>query len=106
MGFVALNPTYIWPVLLRKAKPNNGRFWNRAPKVSFLIRLDEFQAKAALNTDTCNLALIERNKNRIKIKSLYMRIFTTIGRSHRISTFGKSIIVDFKKEGVLKAKKL
>ena len=35
-----------------------------------------------------------------------MRIFTTLCRSHRISTFGKSIIVDFKKEDVLKATKL
>jgi len=38
LGFVALNPTYILPVLLRKTKPNNGRFPNRAPKVTFLIR--------------------------------------------------------------------
>jgi hypothetical protein len=38
LGFVALNPTYILPVLLRNAKPNNGRFPNRAPKVTFLIR--------------------------------------------------------------------
>jgi hypothetical protein len=40
LGFVALNPTYILPVLLRNSKPNNGRFRNRAPKVSFPIRLD------------------------------------------------------------------
>jgi len=32
LGFVALNPTYILPVLLQNAKPNNGRFWNRARK--------------------------------------------------------------------------
>jgi hypothetical protein len=44
LGFVALNPTYILLVLLRNAKPNNGRFPNRAPKVSFLIRLAAFQA--------------------------------------------------------------
>jgi len=44
LGFVALNPTYILPVLLRNAKPNNGRFWNRAPKVSILIRLAVFFA--------------------------------------------------------------
>jgi hypothetical protein len=37
LGFVALNPTYILPVLWRNAKPNNGRFRNRAPKVSFSI---------------------------------------------------------------------
>jgi hypothetical protein len=42
LGFVALNPTYILPVLLRNAKPNNGRFPNRASKVSFLIRLALF----------------------------------------------------------------
>jgi hypothetical protein len=39
LGFVALNPTYILPVLLRNAKPNNGRFQNRAPKVSISIKL-------------------------------------------------------------------
>jgi hypothetical protein len=44
LGFVALNPTYILPVLLRNAKPNNGRFPNQAPKVSFSIRLAAFQA--------------------------------------------------------------
>jgi len=32
------------PVLLRNAKPNNGRFRNRAPKVSFSIRLAAVQA--------------------------------------------------------------
>ena len=40
LGFVALYPTYILPVLLRNAKPNNGRFRNRATKVSILIRLE------------------------------------------------------------------
>ena len=44
MGFVALNPTYILPMLSRNAKPNNNRFQNRAPKVSFLIRLAVFLA--------------------------------------------------------------
>jgi hypothetical protein len=44
LGFVALNPTYILPVLLRNAKPNNGRFRNRAPKVFFSIRLAAFKA--------------------------------------------------------------
>jgi hypothetical protein len=39
LGFVALNPTYILPVLLRNSKPNNGRFRNRAAKVSFSIKL-------------------------------------------------------------------
>jgi len=34
LGFVALNPTYILSVLLRNAKPNNGRVRNRVPKVS------------------------------------------------------------------------
>ncbi|CAB1076532.1 hypothetical protein D1AOALGA4SA_4328, partial [Olavius algarvensis Delta 1 endosymbiont] len=29
LGFVALNPTYILPVLLRNAKPNIDRFPNR-----------------------------------------------------------------------------
>ncbi|MGB9442541.1 MAG: hypothetical protein WCB15_31685, partial [Desulfobacterales bacterium] len=47
LGFVALNPTYILPVLLRIAKPNNGRFRNRAPKVSFSIRLDAQASGAA-----------------------------------------------------------
>jgi hypothetical protein len=45
LGFVALNPTYILPVLLRNAKPNNGRFRNRAPKVSISIKLAAFQAR-------------------------------------------------------------
>jgi hypothetical protein len=45
LGFVALNPTYILPVLLRNAKPNIGRFPNQAPKVSFLIRLAVFLAR-------------------------------------------------------------
>ncbi|MGB9438396.1 MAG: hypothetical protein WCB15_10675, partial [Desulfobacterales bacterium] len=45
LGFVALNPTYILPVLLRIAKPNNGRFRNRAPKVSFSIRLAVFSGQ-------------------------------------------------------------
>jgi len=30
-------------VLLRNAKPNNGRFQNRAPKVSVSIKLTAFQ---------------------------------------------------------------
>jgi hypothetical protein len=47
LGFVALNPTYILPVLLRNAKPNNGRFSNRVPKVSFLIRLAVFLTRGA-----------------------------------------------------------
>jgi hypothetical protein len=47
LGFVALNPTYILPVLLRNAKPNNGRFRNRAPKVSISIKLAVFLASAA-----------------------------------------------------------
>ncbi|CAB1078895.1 hypothetical protein D1AOALGA4SA_6616 [Olavius algarvensis Delta 1 endosymbiont] len=38
LGFVTLNPTYIFAVLSRYAKPNNGRFRNRFLKVSFLIR--------------------------------------------------------------------
>jgi hypothetical protein len=42
LGFVALNPTYILPVLLRNAKPNNGRFRNRAPKASISIKLAAF----------------------------------------------------------------
>jgi hypothetical protein len=44
LGFVALNPTYILPVLLRNAKPNNGRFRTRPPKVSFPIKLAVFLA--------------------------------------------------------------
>jgi hypothetical protein len=47
LGFVALNPTYILPVLLRNVKPNNGRFPNRAPKVSILIKLTAVQARGA-----------------------------------------------------------
>ncbi|CAB1067566.1 hypothetical protein D1AOALGA4SA_55 [Olavius algarvensis Delta 1 endosymbiont] len=35
LGFVTLNPTYIFAVLSRNAKPNNSRFRNRLPKVFF-----------------------------------------------------------------------
>jgi hypothetical protein len=35
LGFVALYPTYILPVLFRNAKPNNDRIRNRAAKVPF-----------------------------------------------------------------------
>ncbi|CAB1081082.1 hypothetical protein D1AOALGA4SA_8740 [Olavius algarvensis Delta 1 endosymbiont] len=38
LGFVTLNPTYIFAVLSRSAKPNNRRIRNQFPKVSFLIR--------------------------------------------------------------------
>ena len=41
VGFVALNPTYILPVLLRNAKPNSGRFRNRAQNLFILT--DEFK---------------------------------------------------------------
>jgi hypothetical protein len=44
LGFVALNPTYIFAVLLRNAKPNNSRFRNLTPKVSIPIKLADFQA--------------------------------------------------------------
>jgi hypothetical protein len=50
LGFVALNPTYILQVLLRNAKPNNGRFWNRAPKVSTSIKLAAFQTSGWAET--------------------------------------------------------
>jgi hypothetical protein len=40
LAFVALNPTYILPVVLPNAKPNNGQSRNRAIEVSFSIRLD------------------------------------------------------------------
>jgi hypothetical protein len=42
LGFVALYPTYILPVLSSNVKPNSGRFRNRAIKVSFSIRLAVF----------------------------------------------------------------
>jgi hypothetical protein len=57
LGFVALNPTYNLPVLLRNAKPNNGQFRNRAPKVSFSIKLAVFLAGGwadTLKPDTNN----------------------------------------------------
>jgi len=47
LGFVALNPTYILPVLLRNAKPNNGRFRNRAAKGSISIKLAAFRASGS-----------------------------------------------------------
>jgi uncharacterized membrane protein YqaE (UPF0057 family) len=60
LGFVALNPTYILPVLLRNAKPNNGRFRNRAPKVSISIKLAVFLASGAayMRFGYCNLEFI------------------------------------------------
>ncbi|CAB1078246.1 hypothetical protein D1AOALGA4SA_6002 [Olavius algarvensis Delta 1 endosymbiont] len=36
LGFVTLNPTYIFAVLLRNAKPNISRYRNRFSKVSFI----------------------------------------------------------------------
>jgi hypothetical protein len=39
LDFVALNPTYILPVLLLNAKPNNSRLRNRTPKVYISIKL-------------------------------------------------------------------
>jgi hypothetical protein len=33
LGFVSLNPTYTLSAILCNAKPNNGRFYNRAPEV-------------------------------------------------------------------------
>ena len=55
-GFVGFRrtqgPTYILPVLLRNAKPNNGRFRNRAPKVSISIKLADFQASGAARMKT------------------------------------------------------
>jgi hypothetical protein len=40
LGFsVSGGPTYILPVLLRNAKPDNDRFRNRVPKVSNSIKL-------------------------------------------------------------------
>jgi hypothetical protein len=53
LGFVALNPTYILPVLLRNAIPNNGRFRNRAPKVSFSIKLAVFLASGSAHMKLC-----------------------------------------------------
>jgi hypothetical protein len=50
LGFVALNPTYILPVFLPNAKPNNSRFQNRAPKVSISIKLAVFQASGRADT--------------------------------------------------------
>ncbi|MGB9437077.1 MAG: hypothetical protein WCB15_03975 [Desulfobacterales bacterium] len=47
LGFVALNPTYTMPVLLRIAKPNNGRFRNRPSKVSISIKLAAVLASGA-----------------------------------------------------------
>jgi hypothetical protein len=38
LGFVALNPTYFLPVLLRIAKPNNADFGTEPKK--FLFRSD------------------------------------------------------------------
>ena len=46
LGFVALKPTYILPMLLRNAKPNSGRFRNRASKLSILINLAVFLASS------------------------------------------------------------
>ena len=45
LGFVALNPTYILPVFLRDAKPNNSRFRNRVTIVSFIDQTGRFLAR-------------------------------------------------------------
>ena len=52
LGFVALNPTYILPVLLRNAKPNNGQFQNRVPRVSNSIRLAVFSGQRRRSCET------------------------------------------------------
>jgi hypothetical protein len=44
LGFSSGGPGYFLPVLLRNAKPNNGRFRNRTPKVSISIKLVVFWA--------------------------------------------------------------
>jgi len=46
LGFVALYPTYIFPVSSWNAKPNNGRIWNRITTV-FYIRLAVFWPASA-----------------------------------------------------------
>jgi hypothetical protein len=51
LGFVALNPTYMLPALWRNAKPNNDRFRNRVPKVSFSIKPAVFQAGGPARLD-------------------------------------------------------
>jgi len=43
-------PTYILPVLLRNAKPNNGRFRDQALKVSMSIKLAVFLANGGAET--------------------------------------------------------
>jgi hypothetical protein len=50
LGFVALYPTYILPVLMRNTKPNNDRIRNRATKVYFLINLAALQASEDFET--------------------------------------------------------
>jgi hypothetical protein len=79
LGFVALNPTYILPVLLRNAKPNNGRFPNQTPKVSILIRLAVFLARSR--------ALMKNEFQKIPFLSVLIRLKKGVGyRIRRVYT--------------------
>jgi len=52
LGFVALNPTYMLPVVLPNTKPNNGQFQNRVPRVSNSIRLAVFSGQGRRSCET------------------------------------------------------
>jgi hypothetical protein len=62
LDFVALNPTYMSPVLLPNAKPNSDQFRNRARKVTFPIRLAVFGSEAALLSAASPMALLFKNE--------------------------------------------
>ena len=78
LGFVALNPTYIYPVLLRNAKPNNGRFRNLTPKVSIPIKLAVFSASVA-----ARVKLHENIKANRRISNIEPQNFEGWNRSPR-----------------------
>jgi hypothetical protein len=74
LGFVALNPTYILPVLLRIAKPNNGQFQNRVPRVSNSIRLAVFSGQGA--------ARVKLRQNGIVSLMIKPAVFLAGGRAY------------------------
>ena len=69
LSFVALNSIYILPVLLRNAKPNNGRFRNRVPEVSISIKLAVFLASGC--------ACMKLHESDVVFLKLHMRLQST-----------------------------
>jgi len=62
--------------------------------LSFYLRSNWllFRPAAALNTDTGNLTLKKKNKNRIKVKRPMMSIFTTPGHIYGSGFRGSEVL--------------